>query len=84
MEKPMAHIVKQREVRFMKHREFVYTGEPLPRLDEPEYAAFLTEIQKAIFWSLEKRKLLTPTQREHCLRELEHCRQCTENQNIRL
>ncbi len=46
MEKPLAHIVKQREVRFMKHREFVYTGEPMPRLDEPEYAAFLTEIQK--------------------------------------
>ena len=84
MEKPLAHIVKAEGGAVYEAQEFVYTGEPMPRLDEPEYAAFLTEIQKAIFWSLEKRKLLTPTQREHCLRELEHCRQCTVNQNIRL
>ncbi|MCH1978308.1 hypothetical protein MCG44_00885 [Lawsonibacter sp. OA9] len=70
----------------MKHREFAYTGKPVPKLDDPKYAAFLTEIQKAVFWSLEKRKLLTPEQREHCLEELEsrHCRQCIENQNNRL
>ncbi len=55
----------------MQHREFVYTGEPFPKLDDPEYAAFLTEVQKAILWSLEKRKLLTPTQREQCQAELE-------------
>lgn len=53
------------------HREFVYIGDPVPELNEQEHAAFLMNIQKSILLSLEKRKLLTHSQRERCLVELE-------------
>lgn len=55
----------------MKHREFVYVGEPIPELNGQEHAAFLMNIQRAILLSLEKRNLLTASQRERCLLELE-------------
>lgn len=55
----------------MKHREFVYVGEPVPELNEQEHAAFLVNIQKSILLSLEKRNILTTSQRERCLLELE-------------
>lgn len=55
----------------MKHREFVYVGEPVPELNGQEHAAFLMNIQRAILLSLEKRNLLTAAQRERCLLELE-------------
>lgn len=53
------------------HREFVYVGDPVPELNEQEHAAFLMNIQKSILLSLEKRKLLTHSQWERCLVELE-------------
>lgn len=55
------------------YREFVYVGDPVPELNvnEQEHAAFLMNIQKSILLSLEKRKLLTHSQRERCLVELE-------------
>ena len=53
------------------HREFVYVGDPVPELNEQEHAAFLMNIQKSILLSLEQRKLLTHSQRERCLVELE-------------
>ena len=52
------------------HREFVYVGDPVPELNEQEHAAFLMNIHKSILLSLEKRKLLTHSQRERCLVEL--------------
>ena len=52
-------------------REFVYVGDPVPELNEQEHAAFLMNIHKSILLSLEKRKLLTHSQRERCLVELE-------------
>lgn len=55
----------------MKHREFVYVGEPVPELNEQEHEAFLMNIQTAVLLSLEKRNLLTASQRERCLLELE-------------
>ncbi len=55
----------------MKHREFIYVGEPIPELNERKHAAFLVNIQKAILLSLEKQNLLTVSQRERCLLELE-------------
>ena len=55
----------------MKHREFIYVGEPVPELNEQEHAAFLMNFQKSILLSLEKRNLLTTSQRERCLLELE-------------
>ena len=54
-----------------RHREFVYVGDPVPELNEQEHAAFLMNIHKSILLSLEKRKLLTHSQRERCLVELE-------------
>ena len=53
------------------YREFVYVGDPVPELNEQEHAAFLMNIQKSILLSLEKRKLLTHSQLERCLVELE-------------
>ena len=53
------------------HREFVYVCDPVPELNEQEHAAFLMNIQKSILLSLEQRKLLTHSQRERCLEELE-------------
>lgn len=58
----------------MKHREFVYVGEPVPELNEREHAAFLMNMQRSILFSLEKRNLLTASQRERCLLELEKCK----------
>lgn len=52
-------------------REFVYVGDSVPELNEREHAAFLMNIQHAILLSLEKRKLLTSSQRERCLLVLE-------------
>ena len=48
----------------MKYREFVYAGEPVPAFDERECAAFFLHVQEAILFSLEKQKLLTPSQRK--------------------
>lgn len=55
----------------MKDKEFVYVGDPVPELNEQEHAAFLMNIQKSILLSLEQRGLLTFSQRERCLAELE-------------
>lgn len=55
----------------MKHREFRYVGEPVLELNEQEHAAFFMNFQRSILLSLEKRNLLTASQRECCLLELE-------------
>lgn len=54
----------------MEHREFVYSGEPVPELNGQEYAEFLINIQRAVILSLEKRELLSASQREYCLLKL--------------
>lgn len=71
MVQPLAHILGMKEVLTVKVREFVPAGGPAPELNEQEYAAFLLQVQRAIVFSLEKRELLTPLQRECCLAELE-------------
>lgn len=53
------------------HREFVYAGAPVPELSEREHAEFLMNLQKSILLSLEQRKMLTHSQCERCLSELE-------------
>jgi len=53
------------------HREFVYVGDPAPEINEQEHAAFLLNMQRAILFSLEKRKLLTASQRDRCIDMLE-------------
>lgn len=55
----------------MKHREFISVGEPVLELNEQEHAAFFMNFQRSILLSLEKRNLLTTSQRERCLIELE-------------
>lgn len=72
MVQTLAHTLKTGEVLLIvKHREFIYVGEPVPELDAREHAAFLMNFQRAVLLSLEKRNLLTASQRERCLRELE-------------
>ena len=56
----------------MKCREFVYVGEPAPQITEQEYAAFYLQFQKSILASLEKKKLLTHSQYNRCIEEIEN------------
>lgn len=67
----IVHIVEVGEVHTAKHREFIYVGDPIPQLSEREHAAFLVSMQKAVLYSLEKRELLTSSQRERCFEKLE-------------
>ena len=55
----------------LRHREFDYIGESVPELNEQTHGAFLIQVQKAVIYSLEQRKLLTNAQRKQCLIELE-------------
>ncbi len=70
MVQSLTHIFYMREVFCMEHREFVYSGGPVPELDGQEYTEFLLNIQRAVILSLEKRDLLSALQREHCLLKL--------------
>lgn len=70
MVQSLTHIFYMREVFCMEHREFVYSGGPVPGLDGQEYTEFLLNIQRAVILSLEKRDLLSALQREHCLLKL--------------
>ena len=54
----------------MKHREYVYTGDPVLPIGEWDRGVLL-HLQKAILLSLETRNLLTRVERELCERELE-------------
>ena len=42
----------------MERREYVYAGEPLPKIDVLEHKEFLLNFQKAMLSSLVKRKTL--------------------------
>ena len=46
-------------------------GKIIPVFNEQEHTEFLMNVQKSVLLSLEQRKLLTPSQRERCLVELE-------------
>lgn len=48
----------------MKHRDFIYVGEPVPKIDKTLHKEFLLNIQKAMLLSLEERELLTKKQAE--------------------
>lgn len=56
----------------LKHREFEYVGQPIPMIDEVENADFILNYQKSILLALVKRNLLTLSQCERCLEELQH------------
>ena len=53
-----------------KYKEYIYAGEPVPELDVQEHAEFFTLMQKAVLYSLEKRNLLSKSQRDRCLAEI--------------
>ncbi len=55
----------------MKHRSFLYTGGAAPELSPKEHPAFFLNMQRAVLMSLEKKKLLTSSQRERCMEILE-------------
>ena len=55
----------------MKCREFVYVGEPAPQITEQEHTAFYLQFHKSILASLKKRELLTHSQYERCIEEIE-------------
>ncbi len=67
----------------VKAREFVYVGEPAPEINEQEHAAFLMNMQQAILLSLEKRNLLTASQRERCIAMLEKRKGLSENEWVK-
>ena len=55
-----------------KEREFVYVGEPNPKITEAEHADFILQYQKSILLALVKRNLLTLSQSERCIEKLEN------------
>lgn len=55
----------------MEHREFKYVGDEKINLMENENAEFLLNFQKAILIALEKKQLLTRSQRERCYEMIE-------------
>lgn len=65
------NILYQRRCWLLKHREFEYVGEPIPQIDKVDNADFILNYQKSILLSLVKRNLLTISQCERCLEELE-------------
>lgn len=55
----------------MSQKNYVFMGEPIPPLTRQTHAAFLLLLQEAVLYSLEKQNLLTATQRDQCIAELE-------------
>jgi hypothetical protein len=54
-----------------KKNEYVYVGDPIPKIDKAQHADFILHYQKSILLSLAKKNLLTPTQIQKCFEELE-------------
>ena len=52
-------------------REFVYTGGPVPKIGRSSYSAFVLQVQKAMLLSLVEKKLLSVSQMERVMDELE-------------
>ena len=71
MVQPLLHILWWRRCCTLKHKDFVYIGEPIPELNETDHAAFLLNVQKAVLLSLKEKKLLTTSQYERCVSRLE-------------
>ena len=54
-----------------KEREFVYVGDPIPKIDPVKNIDFLLQIQKSMLLSLVKQKLLNTSQMERVIEELD-------------
>ena len=55
----------------MKHRDFVYLGEPIPEIRTSEHSDFLLHLQKSMLLSLVKRNLLSASQMEQVMEKVE-------------
>jgi len=55
----------------MEPRNFVYVGEPIPKIKTPEHTDFIIHLQKSMLLSLVKRKLLTSAQMDCVMAEIE-------------
>jgi hypothetical protein len=55
----------------MKPRDFIYVGEPIPKIEMPEHTDFIIHLQKSMLLSLVKRELLTSAQMECVMTEIE-------------
>lgn len=56
----------------MKHREFIYVGDPIPEISEKSNADFLLLYQKAVLSSLKSRNLIDQLQYKRCVEKLEN------------
>ena len=67
--------IEDRGCSLLKQREFVYVGEPIPKIDKYKNADFLLNLQKSMLLSLARRKLLNTSQTERIMAEIErqHC-----------
>jgi len=68
-------VIEDRGCLLLKQREFVYAGEPIPKIDKYKNADFLLNLQKSMLLSLTRRKLLNTSQMERVMDEIErqHC-----------
>ena len=55
-----------------RNHDFRCISDPIPKLDEKQHAAFLNHVEKALLYVLEKKTLLTQSQWERCMEELEN------------
>ncbi|GHV45740.1 hypothetical protein FACS189492_3080 [Clostridia bacterium] len=55
----------------MPHRDFVYTGEPIPQIDKTRHREFLLNVQSAMLASLAERGLLTKEQAKRVMENIE-------------
>jgi len=65
-------VTRDRGCLILKQREFVYVGEPIPKIDKYKNADFFLNLQKSMILSLAQRKLLTTSQMERVVDEIEH------------
>ena len=55
----------------MKPKAYGYIGEPIPSLNGPEHAEFLALLEKSVLYSLEKRNLISRSERDRSLTEID-------------
>ena len=54
-----------------RKRDFIYVGEPVPKIDKSSHADFILNYQRSVLLALVKRELLTASQYERCMEQLE-------------
>jgi len=54
-----------------KKRDFIYVGEPVPKIDKSSHADFILNYQRSVLLALVKREFLSASQYERCMEEFE-------------